>query len=166
MEVEENQIKATFRLYAENGPFVGGYKVGSLTRKRPILLFNLDFAASLLINSENKRAEFFDTILQTLMHEFGHAMQEWLDLQFDEYQVEKILGHFNERWNVFNKEQQAEEEGIGSEVFKIVDLIKWVQQSQANTVEEFKEEIKQLFLPVILWLEAEEKAKAEKEVAA
>ena len=152
------KLKTTFKFYTADGGFVGAYKTGSLTQGEPVLMFNLDFLCEGLAEEKDKAEGFKDAMLQTLTHEFCHSMQEWLGKEFDEMEVEKILGAINERWNVFAGEQQPEdEEWIDQQVFKISDFLNWMNGSKAQTFQEFKDEVNELFKPVRLWIEAHEK---------
>lgn len=154
------EIKTTFRFYNDNdGPYFGAYKTGSMTDGNPTIMFNMDAALQILKDEEDLTTELQDHAMQTITHEFIHSLQEWLGKEMDEYEVEKILGSYNEKWNAFNVEQENPDDSPANDVFKIGDFINWMNASKATTATELKEEIRELFKPVILWIEAEQKAK-------
>lgn len=163
---EPKDFKTTFKFYRnDDAPYVGAYRVGSLTNGEPTIMFNLDFEFQLLNNEpKEKRLQFFkDGLLQTLTHEFCHALQEWLGKEFDELEVEKILGAYNEKWNVFEAENADEQP---EDVFKISELLRWLDSTNAATVEEFKAELNDVFMAHRLWIEAEGKSKEEQNAQA
>lgn len=40
-----------------------------------------------------------EILLEFLMHEFGHAMQDWMGLNMDEETVDKIIEGYKEKYN-------------------------------------------------------------------
>lgn len=98
-----------------------------------------------------------DTMLSTLTHEFCHIMQQFLDKEFDELEVEKTLGLYNENWNVFNAEKDEQDEPS----FNLRQLIEFIRGDESETAQELKDKIEYLFRPHILWIDAEDKYNAE-----
>lgn len=153
-------FKTTFKFYAvEGAPYIGAYRCGSLNNGEPQIMFAMDFHTWTLKDTpkEELSADFKDGMLQTISHEFIHAMQEMLDKEYDELEVEKCLGAYKPTWNVFDV---PVEEEIPETVFKISDLLEWVNNSEAKTVDEFKEQLNNLFMAHRLWIEAEKKNKS------
>lgn len=147
-------IMATYKFYAvENAPYVGAYRVGSFNDGEPQIMFAMDFHTWTLRDMDKNELTdaFKDGILQTLTHEFCHSMQEMLDKDYDELEVEKILGAYKPTWNVFDAPQEEEP---AETVFKISDLLQWMDGNNANTADEFKEQLNQLFMAHRLWIEA------------
>jgi len=147
-------IKATFHFYAvENQPYIGAYRAGSFTEGNPQIMFAMDFHTYTLkdISKEELTDSFKDGVLQTLTHEFCHAMQEMLDKDFDELEVEKILGAYKSTWNVF--EAPGAEE-LPEEVFKISDLLRWIDNVDCETAADFKDALNNLFMGHRQWIEA------------
>lgn len=162
------EIKTTFKFYNDNdAPYFGAYKVGSLTNGEPTLMFCMDAVLSVIKDSKDKGESFRDIALSTLTHEFCHSMQEWLGKEFNELEVEKILGSYNEKWNVFNAEPVNENEGI---VFKIDELLEHMDtltevEGESDDFNRgynhFKNQIQQLFAPMLLWHEANKQNESE-----
>jgi len=153
-------FKTTFKFYAvEDAPYIGAYRCGSLNNGEPQLMFAMDFHTWTLKDTpkEELLEDFKDGMLQTISHEFIHALQEMLDKEYDELEVEKCLGAYKPTWNVFDA--PADEE-MPETVFKISDLLEWSNNSDAKTVDEFKEQLNGLFMAHRLWIEAEKKNKA------
>jgi len=93
---------AQFNFYAvKNANFMGGYQAESFTEGKAILMFSMDFFTTLLQDTppEQRTAEWKDGMLEILMHEFGHAMQEMLDMEFTEDDVNEIMEKYNPNWN-------------------------------------------------------------------
>lgn len=163
------ELKTTFKFYNDNdAPYFGGYKNGSITNGEPTLMFCMDAVLSVIKDDTDKAESFKDIALATLTHEFCHSMQEWLGKEFDELEVEKILGAYNEKWNVFNAE---EPEGQETASFAIYDLLDWMDgtvpldtrsDDYKEGVNDFKEELKKIFAPMVLWHEANKKDADEK----
>lgn len=149
-------FKTTFKFYATTDvPYVGAYRVGSLKNGEPQLMFAMDFHTWTLKNEpKEKLTEYFkDGMLQTLTHEFCHAMQEFLDKEYDELEVEKILGAYKPTWNVFDNPTEE----MPEDVFEISEFLQWMNNSNAKSAEEFKEEVNNLFMAHRLWIEAQKK---------
>lgn len=165
------KIKTTYRFYNDNdAPYFGAYKTGSLTNGVPTLMFCMDAVLSVIKDDEDKSESFKDIALSTLTHEFCHSMQEWLGKEFNELEVEKVLGAYSEKWNVFNAEPAEEED---EPVFKISELLDAMEDMKLAP--EFsshyhlgagmmKDKIKKLFYPMVLWHESEKQNKTEKDI--
>lgn len=163
------QLKTTFKFLKNDEAFyVGAYVPGSLTEGEPTLLFNVECMIDAVKGEEEKGEIFRDILLSTATHEFCHAMQEWLQKEFDELEVEKILGQYNEKRNVLEAEGTEED----APVFRINDLLEWLDQYETaeedpieykNGTEDLKNAIRQIFSGFVLWKEAEEKHKVEKQ---
>ena len=80
-------------------PAFGGWCAGSLKADEPTILLNV--AACLLPCVDGDGAEVHQTIeakkwlmISTLMHEFGHALQEFFDLEFTEERIEELVADY------------------------------------------------------------------------
>lgn len=158
---EVRDFKTTFKFYRnDDAPYVGAYRVGTMTNGEPTIMFNMDFEFQLLkdVPIGERASQVQDGMLQTLTHEFCHALQEWLGKEFDELEVEKILGAYNEKWNVF---QAEEPEDTPQPSFRISDFLEWMNSVDANSAEDFKAAVNDLFMAHRLWIEAEQKANKE-----
>ncbi len=163
------KLNTTFRFYNDNdAPYFGAYKIGSLTDGEPTIMFCMDAVMDVIKEDTDKAELFKDIALSTLTHEFCHSMQEWLGKEFDELEVEKILGAYNERWNVFNAEPADEDDGM---VFKVTDLLTELDNMELDEncsifhhrgADMMKDKIRQLFAPLLLWHESEKQNKLEK----
>lgn len=156
-------MKATFRFYFADGdaPFYGGYKAGSMTEGEPVIFFNCEAILKHIKDepSEERLADFKEITLSTITHEFCHAMQEWLNMEFDELQVEKILGAYNERWNVFSGAEEISEQDDEA-VFGINDMLRYLDNEPES---ELKTKLLHLFNAQDLWRKAHEKHRLENE---
>lgn len=156
------EFKAKFKFYAVEGkPYIGAYRCGTFKEGEPQIMFAMDFHTWTLKEcpKEELVADFKDGILQTITHEFCHAMQEMLDKDYDELEVERIMGAYKPIWNTFDL---PEDDPMPETVFKISDFLNWVDASDASSVEKFRNEINELFEAHRLWIEAERKDKLEK----
>lgn len=142
------KLQTNFKfLISENKIYAGAYQVGSLNKGEPKIFLNME-AVIEAISDENEKSELFkDFILQLATHEFAHAMQEWLGKEYDEEEVEKIVESYNEKWK--QSEQQSEQQQL-PQVFVINDMLRFLDNSQAKTVEELKKELHDLFYPEIV----------------
>ena len=148
-------FKTTFKFHSVTGmPAAGGYKVGSLNNGQPTILFSMDFI-TWTIKDEPKtewHKALKDAFMQISMHEFGHAMQEFLDIEYDELQVEKIMNEYEPSWAALD--ENSLEEITEGKVFAIDDMLDWIDSSRAKTADELKSEIKNLFLGHTNWVNA------------
>lgn len=147
-------------LRVEDAPFIGGYKTGSLNDGEPTIFINLEAIIHVVKDCENKTEAFHDILLQTLTHEFCHSLQEWLGKEYDELEVEKILGAYNDKWNVFEAEEGEDEEDAFN--YPAEDFLRIMDESKATTIEEFKEEMNKVFMGERNWYEAKKKHELEK----
>ena len=148
--------KTTFKFYAvTNESFAGAYKVGSFNEGEPILMFNMDFASTILDETpkEAQTEEFKEMILQTLTHEFCHSMQEFLNLTYDEYQVESILGAYKEDWKANDNSEKYEPS------FLISDFLNFMDNDESKDLQEFKDKMNHLFMAQRNWFESDENYK-------
>lgn len=167
------KLETTFKFYkVDDAPYFGAYKVGSLTDNDPTLMFSLEAIIHAIKDDNDKTETFKDIMLSTLTHEFCHSMQEWLGKEFDELEVEKILGAYNDKWNVFEAEQPQEDDGA---VFQISEFLTALDGLELDAgfsghhhdgANMMKDKIRELFAPMMLWHEAEKRNAAEKEALA
>jgi hypothetical protein len=78
-------------------------------------------------------------------------MQEMLDKEYDELEVERVLGAYKPTWNTFEAPDEYTEMDT---VFAVEDFLEWMEGSKSTTLEEFKAEINDLFIADKLWKEA------------
>lgn len=153
------KLKTTFIfLKNDDGPYVGAYRTGSLKNGQPTILFNME-AIIHALKDEKEKAEFFkEELLQTATHEFCHAMQEWLNKEYDEAEVERILGLYKKEW-----ELSAEDEAAAIEqdptVFNVEDFLDCLDGIQPEAdksddykkgAEDFRKCVQDLFYPYML----------------
>lgn len=62
-----------------------------------IVLFNLE--ANLITSIEEKDISFKEMFVETIMHEIGHALEEFYDLEFDEDRIERITESYREKYS-------------------------------------------------------------------
>ncbi|WP_445458412.1 hypothetical protein [Flavobacterium sp. HNIBRBA15423] len=61
-----------------------------------IVLFNLE--ANLETSLEHKDISFKEMFVETIMHEVGHALEEFYDLEFDEERIERITESYRKKY--------------------------------------------------------------------
>jgi tRNA 2-selenouridine synthase SelU len=62
-----------------------------------IILFNLE--ANLITSLEHKDVSFKEMFVETIMHEVGHALEEFYDLEFDEERIERITESYRTKYS-------------------------------------------------------------------
>lgn len=72
-------------------PAFGGYGKGSLEDGKPIMVINLKGLALL---QRKGNATVREALLSTLMYEFGHMFEEYLNLNTNEDLIEKIVEEY------------------------------------------------------------------------
>lgn len=103
------------RVYRDDSiPAFGAWCAGSLKEGEPTLLLNV--AACLIpcvledgtdVNHTVEEKKWL--MISTLMHEFGHALQEFFDLEFTEEGIEKIADDYERHYLWNEKAQQPRE---------------------------------------------------------
>ncbi len=81
------------------------YQVSPAKSNKKVVLLNVIATLAL---AEEEELDAKEIMLGNLMHEFGHILQEWLDLEFSEDQVEKFVQSYAEKYS-----QQGYEEVHG-----------------------------------------------------
>lgn len=96
-------MKTTFKIYRDDDlPAFAGWVANSLKSNNPTILMNVEITMSPWFDQEDGNEIEIDTnerklmIIENLMHEFGHAMQEYLDREFNEEELEKIIEDYRE----------------------------------------------------------------------
>ena len=62
-----------------------------------IVLFNLE--ANLITSLEHKEISFKEMFVETIMHEVGHALEEFYDMEFNEDRIERITESYREKYS-------------------------------------------------------------------
>lgn len=75
----------------------GAYASKSIKNGLGIVLFNLE--ANLETSLEHKDISFKEMFVETIMHEVGHALEEFYDLEFNEDRIERITESYREKYN-------------------------------------------------------------------
>jgi predicted Zn-dependent protease with MMP-like domain len=65
------------------------------------VLFNLE--ASLAASIENKDISFKEIFVETIMHEVGHALEEFYNLGFDEERIDRITESYRAKYSSKNE---------------------------------------------------------------
>lgn len=127
MGTKKLKTKFTFYLAHKDSPYFGAYRTQSLNDGNPMIWFNMDANIEAVKDEPvGQKAELFnDLILQTVVHEFAHAMQEWLGKTYSENEVEDIVVAFNEKWQT--KDDTELEEHRGSNI-RSYDLLDWLEE--------------------------------------
>jgi Zn-dependent peptidase ImmA (M78 family) len=66
-----------------------------------VVLFNLE--ANLIASIEEKDISFKEMFIETIMHEIGHALEEFYDLEFDEDRIERIAESYRVKYSTENE---------------------------------------------------------------
>lgn len=66
-----------------------------------IVLFNLE--ANLITSLEHKDVSFKEMFIETIMHEVGHALEEFYNLEFDEDRIERIIESYRAKFSSENE---------------------------------------------------------------
>jgi len=107
-EPEENRFKFEIRKCDGMHAF-GAYVSGSAKEGKAIILIDGEMVfgeGELLADGEPydpSNATRKTILIETLMHEFGHALEELLDTEFDEDFIEKCVESYREKGGVMNE---------------------------------------------------------------
>ncbi len=146
------KTKFVFRKMDYRIPGFGGYAAGSLTSGEANILFGMDALIEAYQGEPNANKDFRDNMLFTLTHEFCHSMQEFLEKEYDEYEVDKILAQINPAWDAPRPEEYGE-------VFSIEELLQFFNAHRGPGLEEA---MRELLEPHRLHIEANKKDNAER----
>lgn len=75
------------------------FEVSPARSDKKVVLLNV---YATLLSSVEEKVSAKELMLEHLMHEFGHIMQEWLDLEFSEEVVEKFVQSYAEKYHVMS----------------------------------------------------------------
>jgi len=147
-------MKISFKIIRNDSPyFIGAYNANL---EDPAIMLNVE--AYIDAYKDEQIADMTEAIkdgfLQTLTHEFCHAMQQFLNKEFDELEVEKTLELYNAKWNVFKAQDDGEE---NEPSFSLRQLIEFIRGDKSITADELKSKIEHIFKPYINWIDAEDK---------
>ena len=86
----------TIKIIRDNSiPAFGAWCAGSIAANDPTILLNLEVCFDDLVDEEGN--DIIQTtedkkriVIETLMHEFGHALEEFFNLEFNEDEIERI----------------------------------------------------------------------------
>lgn len=153
------ELKTSFRIMIDDQcQGVGAYQPGSLTDGKPVLFLNMEALISAFKDDPEpeRTADLRDSLLSTITHEFCHAMQEWLEKEFDEGEVERILGAYNEKWNAVEGAEQTLMDDEGP-AFYLYHLFDYLDMDTAETAAELKQNIKRDFAGWNNWYKERQK---------
>jgi len=95
----------TFKVIRKDDmPAFGGWKVGSLLKQDPVILLNVAAAFDPYPEDINGEVQEMDAkerrylLIETLMHEFGHALEEFFGEEFDDERIEQIVEDYRKGW--------------------------------------------------------------------
>lgn len=76
----------------------GAYASPSIKKNEfGVILFNLE--ANLVASIEHNDITFKEMFIETIMHEIGHALEEFYDLEFDEDRIERITESYRQKYS-------------------------------------------------------------------
>lgn len=67
------------------------YASKSILKNGGIVLINIE---GLIDACTENNLDIKEALVETLMHEVGHALEDWFDLEFNEERIEKIIGSY------------------------------------------------------------------------
>ena len=73
----------------------GGYLAKSIKEGQGFVILNLEAHLTTSIEQDMSLKEI---VVETLMHEVGHALEEWYDLEFNEDRIEAIIDSYREKY--------------------------------------------------------------------
>jgi hypothetical protein len=71
------------------------YKIGTAKQKKAVMLMNIYASWACALEHDIPITEF---LAENLMHEFGHALQDYLGMEFTESFVEKVTNSYREKY--------------------------------------------------------------------
>ena len=92
---KENSFKIVVLKNDEIDAF-GAYASKSVKEGKAIVLLNVEANLSTSIEHKIPLKEMF---VETLMHEVGHALEEWFDLEFDEDRIDRITESYRAKYS-------------------------------------------------------------------
>jgi hypothetical protein len=113
---------------ADNENFAGAYLSGSIKDEEGVMFLNLKMIAE----HANNTKEYIDGIHETVVHEFCHLMQDFLNKDMSELETDRILKGLNPAWG--ERDEQPE--------FSVYELLDWLGK-QGDTIK--KKDIVHLF---------------------
>lgn len=136
--LEEAGMLPTIRIYRDDTlPAFGGWAAGSLLEGNPVLLMNVaaclspcvdEHGAVVPMTAHDKKW----LAITTLMHEFGHALQEFFRMEFTEEEIEQICEAYQRHEDPAIKEIQrikSESGPIEHEARILLDLAEEAQRT-------------------------------------
>lgn len=96
----EGQIPVVRVMRDDSIPAYGAWCAGSMADGQPLILLNVEACFSNGVDDDGEVVELSAeerkwVAITTLMHEFGHAMQEFFELEFEEDRLEEIIAEFS-----------------------------------------------------------------------
>lgn len=73
----------------------GAYLSPSIKQGEGIVLLNIEALISTALEHDASQKEVF---VETLMHEVGHALEQWYDLEFNEDRIERIIESYRQKY--------------------------------------------------------------------
>lgn len=73
----------------------GAYATTSVKKDEGLVLLNVE--SNLLASLDEPDISFKEMIVSTLMHEIGHALEEWFDMEFSEDRLENIIDSYYQK---------------------------------------------------------------------
>ena len=74
----------------------GAYASTSVKEGEAIVLLNVEANLGTSLEHEIPLKEM---MVETLMHEVGHALEEWFDLEFDEERIDRITQSYRDKYS-------------------------------------------------------------------
>jgi hypothetical protein len=91
---QENKFKVVVLKDDEIEAF-GAYASTTVKKGEAIVLLNIEANLGVAIEHE---ISFKELLIETLMHEVGHALEEWYDLDFDEDRIDRITESYRQKY--------------------------------------------------------------------
>jgi len=149
------ELKTKFKFYSvpEEMNYLGAYRMGSLTEDNEAKLFlNMDAIFRIADSDEIKdKADFIkDEVLRTCTHEFAHSMQEWLNKEYSENEVERVLAEYKKEW----ESDVTEDTEYQGSTIKVYELLDWLDDLPKD--KDVREALNELFYAENNWRKAQQ----------
>lgn len=100
--MSENKFKITV-LHNDEMDAFGAYLAGTIKENETggIVLFNIEASLEASIVHDIK---FKEILIETLIHEVGHSLEEWYGLNFNEKRIERMVESYRAKYKDYKPE--------------------------------------------------------------
>jgi len=106
-EVETKELNITIQK-ADDIEAFGAFVAGSVNDEKPTILLNMNAIISTVVSEGDVDAK--EILISTLVHEFGHALEEFFNKEFDEGFIEKVTESYEQSHRLRREQDQVKGE--------------------------------------------------------